>query len=88
MFMVIAAIGTVFAAGYLLYLYQRVAFGAVKPEWEVHHFHDVETARVDRVGAAAGSASSPSASTRTSCSRSPTQAWARSSHPWLALGGG
>jgi NADH-quinone oxidoreductase subunit M len=41
-FMVIAAIGTVFAAGYLLYLYQRVAFGVVKPEWETHRFHDVE----------------------------------------------
>jgi NADH-quinone oxidoreductase subunit M len=33
----------VFAAGYLLYLYQRVAFGTPKVEFEDHHFHDVET---------------------------------------------
>jgi NADH-quinone oxidoreductase subunit M len=31
--MVIAAIGTVFAAGYLLWLYQRVAFGTPKEEF-------------------------------------------------------
>jgi NADH-quinone oxidoreductase subunit M len=42
-YMVVAAIGTVFAAGYLLYLYQRVAFGTPKDEFEDHHFHDVET---------------------------------------------
>lgn len=39
--MVVAAVGTVFAAGYLLWLYQRTAFGRQKPEWEGHHFHDV-----------------------------------------------
>jgi len=41
--MVVAAVGTVFAAGYLLWLLQRVAFGTPKEEWEAHHFHDVET---------------------------------------------
>jgi NADH-quinone oxidoreductase subunit M len=42
-FMVVAAIGTVFAAGYLLWMYQRVALG--NPSGEVadphHHAHDV-----------------------------------------------
>jgi NADH-quinone oxidoreductase subunit M len=41
--MVAAAVGTVFAAGYLLWLLQRVAFGVGKDEWEGHHFHDIET---------------------------------------------
>jgi NADH-quinone oxidoreductase subunit M len=41
--MVVAAVGTVFAAGYLLWLLQRTAFGTPKEEWEGHHFHDVET---------------------------------------------
>ncbi len=40
-FMVIAAVGTVLAAGYLLWLVQRVAFGQPKAEWEGHHFDDV-----------------------------------------------
>jgi NADH-quinone oxidoreductase subunit M len=40
-FMVIAAIGTVLAAGYLLWMYQRVAFGTVKAEFENAHIHDV-----------------------------------------------
>jgi NADH-quinone oxidoreductase subunit M len=40
-FMVIAAIGTVLAAGYLLWMFQRVAFGAVKQEFESAHIHDV-----------------------------------------------
>jgi NADH-quinone oxidoreductase subunit M len=31
--MVVAAIGTVFAAAYLLWLYQRTAFGTVPAEW-------------------------------------------------------
>jgi NADH-quinone oxidoreductase subunit M len=39
--MVVASIGTVFAAGYLLWLYQRTAFGQQKEEWEGHHFDDV-----------------------------------------------
>ncbi len=40
--MVIAAIGTVFAAGYLLWLYQRVAFGTPKEEFANDpHIHDV-----------------------------------------------
>jgi NADH-quinone oxidoreductase subunit M len=42
-FMVVAAVGTVLAAGYLLYLYQRVAFGVPKDEWEGHEIHDIET---------------------------------------------
>jgi NADH-quinone oxidoreductase subunit M len=41
-YMVVAAIGTVFAAGYLLWLLQRTAFGVPKEEWEGHEFHDVE----------------------------------------------
>jgi NADH-quinone oxidoreductase subunit M len=40
-YMVIAAVGTVFAAGYLLWMYQRTAFGVPKPEFEHAHIHDV-----------------------------------------------
>ena len=40
-YMVIAAIGTVLAAGYLLLMLQRVAFGQPKPEFENAHIHDV-----------------------------------------------
>jgi NADH-quinone oxidoreductase subunit M len=40
-FMVIAAIGTVLAAGYLLWLYQRIAFGEPNAEWEGHAIADV-----------------------------------------------
>ena len=50
-FMVIAAIGTVLAAGYLLWMYQRVAFGEPKPEFADAHIHDVSADRVDRVDA-------------------------------------
>jgi NADH-quinone oxidoreductase subunit M len=43
--MVIAALGTVFAAGYLLWLYQRVAFGTPKPEFANDpHIHDTTMA--------------------------------------------
>jgi NADH-quinone oxidoreductase subunit M len=42
-FMVIAAIGTVLAAAYLLWLYQRSSFGEPSEEWGHHHFHDVTT---------------------------------------------
>ena len=42
-FMVVAAVGTVLAASYLLWLLQRTAFGTPKEEWEGHEFHDVET---------------------------------------------
>ena len=66
--MVIAAIGTVLAAGYLLWMLQRVAFGKVKDEFEHAHIHDVHVSGVDRVDAAARSASSCSASIPTSCS--------------------
>jgi NADH-quinone oxidoreductase subunit M len=40
-YMVIASVGTVFAAGYLLWMLQRVAFGTVKEEWEGHHIGDM-----------------------------------------------
>jgi NADH-quinone oxidoreductase subunit M len=40
-YMVVASVGTVFAAGYLLWMLQRVAFGTVKPEFEHEHLHDV-----------------------------------------------
>jgi NADH-quinone oxidoreductase subunit M len=39
--MVIAAIGTVLAAGYLLWMYQRVAFGVPKSEFEGADIADV-----------------------------------------------
>jgi NADH-quinone oxidoreductase subunit M len=39
--MVVAAVGTVLAAGYLLWMFQRVAMGKVKPEFEHAHIHDV-----------------------------------------------
>jgi len=39
-YMVIAALGTVFAAAYLLWLYQRTAFGEPNPEFDSHgHGH-------------------------------------------------
>ena len=37
----IAALGTVFAAGYLLWLLQRVAFGTPTEEFEKEHIHDM-----------------------------------------------
>src|SRR6476661_8936300 len=40
-FMVVAAIGTVFAAGYLLFMLQKVAFGVVRDEFADAHIHDV-----------------------------------------------
>jgi NADH-quinone oxidoreductase subunit M len=40
-YMVVASVGTVLAAGYLLWMLQRVAFGVVKPEFERAHVHDV-----------------------------------------------
>ena len=40
-YMVIAAIGTVFAAGYLLWMYQRTAFGKPTEEFEKAHIPDV-----------------------------------------------
>jgi NADH-quinone oxidoreductase subunit M len=40
-FMVIAGIGTVLAAGYLLWMLQRVAFGTPKDEFKDAHIHDV-----------------------------------------------
>jgi NADH-quinone oxidoreductase subunit M len=40
-FMVVAAIGTVLAAGYLLWMFQRTAFGLPKDEFADAHIHDV-----------------------------------------------
>lgn len=40
-FMVVAAIGTVLSAGYLLWMYQRVAFGVPKDEFAEADIHDV-----------------------------------------------
>ena len=40
-YMVVAALGTVFAAGYLLWLFQRTAFGTPKDEFAHEHIHDV-----------------------------------------------
>jgi NADH-quinone oxidoreductase subunit M len=40
-YMVIASVGTVFAAGYLLWMLQRVAFGVPKPEFAEAHIHDL-----------------------------------------------
>src|SRR3954464_4754779 len=40
-FMVVASIGTVFAAGYLLWMYQRTAFGTPREEFEHAHIHDM-----------------------------------------------
>ncbi|TML64625.1 MAG: NADH-quinone oxidoreductase subunit M [Actinobacteria bacterium] len=40
-FMVVAAVGTVFAAGYLLWMLQRAAFGVPKAEFADAHIHDV-----------------------------------------------
>ncbi|HSH61300.1 MAG TPA: NADH-quinone oxidoreductase subunit M [Acidimicrobiales bacterium] len=40
-YMVVAAVGTVFAAGYLLWMYQRTAFGTAKEEFADAHVHDV-----------------------------------------------
>ena len=39
--MVIASIGTVLAAGYLLWMFQRTAFGTPKEEFAEAHVHDV-----------------------------------------------
>jgi NADH-quinone oxidoreductase subunit M len=40
--MVIGAVGTVLAAGYLLWMLQRVNFGEPSAEWEGHDLHDVD----------------------------------------------
>ena len=70
-YMVIAAIGTVLAAGYLLWMLQRVAFGRPKPEFEDAHIHDVHVPEWIALGARCSSSSSCSASTPTSSSTSP-----------------
>ena len=40
-YMAVAAIGTVLAAGYLLWMFQRTAFGTPKEEFADAHIHDV-----------------------------------------------
>jgi NADH-quinone oxidoreductase subunit M len=40
--MVIGAVGTVLAAGYLLWMLQKVNFGEPSEEWEGHDLHDVD----------------------------------------------
>jgi NADH-quinone oxidoreductase subunit M len=40
-YMFVAALGTVLAAGYLLWLFQRTAFGTPKEEFAHEHVHDV-----------------------------------------------
>jgi NADH-quinone oxidoreductase subunit M len=40
-YMVVAALGTVLAAGYLLWLFQRTSFGTTSAEFEDEHIHDV-----------------------------------------------
>jgi len=40
-YMIVAALGTVLAAAYLLWLLQRTAFGEPKGEFAHHHIHDV-----------------------------------------------
>jgi NADH-quinone oxidoreductase subunit M len=47
-YMVIAAIGTVFAAAYLLWLYQRTAFGEPNPEFAPGHGHDEDIHDVNK----------------------------------------
>jgi NADH-quinone oxidoreductase subunit M len=47
-YMVIAAIGTVFAAGYLLWLYQRTAFGEPTAEFAAGHGHDEDLHDVNK----------------------------------------
>ena len=42
-YMVVAAIGTVLAAGYLLWMLQKVAFGVPKAEFADAHIHDVSS---------------------------------------------
>ena len=72
-YMVVAAVGTVLAAGYLLWLLQRTAFGTPKEEFADQHIHDVHVpewiAWVPMLVLIL-----VSASTRTSSSRSPTAA--------------
>jgi len=41
-FMVIAAVGTVMTAGYMLWMLRSVNFGEPSPEWADHDFHDID----------------------------------------------
>jgi NADH-quinone oxidoreductase subunit M len=42
-YMVVASVGTVLAAGYLLWMFQRTAFGVPKEEFADAHIHDLHT---------------------------------------------
>jgi NADH-quinone oxidoreductase subunit M len=70
-FMVVAAVGTVLAAGYLLWMFQRTAFGEPKAEFASAHIHDLHVpeylAWVPMLLLIVASASRPG-----SCSTSPT----------------
>ena len=47
-YMVVAALGTVLAAAYLLWLYQRTAFGEINPEFAAGHGHDEDIHDVNK----------------------------------------
>lgn len=47
-YMVVAAVGTVLAAAYLLWLYQRTAFGEINPEFAAGHGHDEDIHDVNK----------------------------------------
>ena len=69
-FMVIAAVGTVLAAGYLLWLYQRTSFGEPTPEFAHDgHIHDVNAFEWIAWTPMLIVHPRPRACTRTSCSR-------------------
>lgn len=42
-FLIVAAVGTVLTAGYMLYMLQRVAQGPIPSEWEGRRFHDINS---------------------------------------------
>jgi NADH-quinone oxidoreductase subunit M len=46
-YMVIAAVGTVFAAAYLLWMYQRTSFGEPSDEFQPGHGHDLDVHDVE-----------------------------------------
>ena len=87
-YMVVAAIGTVFAAGYLLWMLQRVAFGTAKEEFERRPHPRRPRARSRSPGRRCSSASWSSASSRTCSSTSPTRRSASVTAGVDAVGGG
>ena len=84
-YMVIAAVGTVFAAGYLLWLFQRTSFGTPTGGVRRGARPRRPRLRVDRVAADAHPDPRARHLSRTSSSRSPTRCsprWARPSRRW------